>query len=202
MESGTAFWVTYEGHNNISDYGSIQMNEAQVPDNSEQAFGMEDNVIDEIDQSSGGENNFLGNYNDYVLNTGGTVYGAAEIGLSKSGAIANAASRTFGVNAGRVASTLQRVGGTVSTVGAKIGTLGYGISAWTYTSSAFDPNQKLTIGSHVNFGISTVLYGAAFFTAGTVAAPFVGGAALIYGASQLGVQLYSGKTIEQHLFDP
>jgi RHS repeat-associated protein len=48
MESGTAFWVTYEGHNNISDYGSIQMNEAQVPDNSEQTLGMDDsNLIDE-----------------------------------------------------------------------------------------------------------------------------------------------------------
>nr|WP_255607094.1 RHS repeat-associated core domain-containing protein [Pedobacter polysacchareus] len=141
----------------------------------------------------------FGNELGQVMNLGGVVWGAAELGLQaiRQNNGPQAIGRFLGFGTQRTAKALRSTLGHVTKLGKKLGTLGYVLSVGSYLADLGD-KEKVSTATHVNFGISTVLYGAAFFTAGTAAAPFVAGGALIYGAGQVGSWLYNGKTLEEN----
>ncbi|MFZ6009402.1 MAG: RHS repeat-associated core domain-containing protein [Bacteroidota bacterium] len=137
-----------------------------------------------------------------LLNVAGVFWGGSELALQtlrqNNAGSWIAKNVGFGFGTQRHAAALKGTFGVTKNVAAKLGTLGYGLSAVMYINAVMG-NKKVSTASHVNFGVSTILYGAAFFTAGTVAAPFVAGAALIYGVGQLGSWLYNGKTLEDNI---
>jgi hypothetical protein len=60
--------------------------------------------------------------------------------------------------------------------------------------------MPISTAEKAGLGYSTVLVGAAYFAAGTAAAPFVAGAALVYGVGQLGSYMFTGHTLEENYF--
>jgi hypothetical protein len=60
--------------------------------------------------------------------------------------------------------------------------------------------QQISTADGVGFGISTLLIGGAAIAAGTAAAPFVAGAALIYEVGELGSLLITGESLEPNMF--
>lgn len=136
-----------------------------------------------------------------ILNVGGVVYGGTEMGLLalRQNNGAQLIGRTLGFGTQRTAHALSGTVGVVSKVGRGVGGVGY-VLQFSSTGSKFVTGQTISLAEGVNFGISTVFMGAAWFTAGTLAAPFVAGGSLIYGAGQLGSYMITGKTLEENYF--
>lgn len=136
-----------------------------------------------------------------LLNAGGVFWGASELGIQavRRSNGAQKIGRFLGYGTQRTAAALRGTLSITKSIGAKFGTAGYVLSAISYGGQMFDPNQAISTATHVNFGVSTVLYGGAALLAGTAAAPFVAGAALIYGGAQLASWLYNGNTLEENI---
>ncbi|MBS1652113.1 MAG: hypothetical protein JSU07_08905 [Bacteroidetes bacterium] len=145
-------------------------------------------------QSGGG--NFIDGAGQ-VINAGGVIWGAAEMGLKYNGG--RVVGGALGFEASQVANAAQKTLGVVSKVGKVIGVAGYGLSAASI-GYKYATGQKVSTAENVSFGIGTVFVGAGIMAAGTVAAPFVAAGALIYGAFELGSCLYSGNTVEENIF--
>lgn len=143
--------------------------------------------------------NFTGNFNDGVLNTAGVVWGGAEIAgqYVRQNNGAKEIGRFLGAGTQHTARALTGTVQTISKIGAKAGTAGYLFSVGTY-SNALLGNEKVSVATHVNFGVTSTLVAAAYFAAGTAAAPWVAGAALVYGALQMGSYAYNGQSLEQY----
>jgi hypothetical protein len=136
-----------------------------------------------------------------LFNAGEVVYGSAEMGIQaiRQNNGAQTIGRSLGFGTQRTAQALRGTLGVVSKVGKGLGIVGYGFQ-FVSTGSKFVTGQTISTAEGVGFGISTVLVGAVWFTAGTAAAPFVAGAALIYGAGQLGSWIFTGNTLEENYF--
>lgn len=152
--------------------------------------------------------NPLSNFNNGVgaiENAAGAAWGASEIGLSKlrkiqSGngpkVVAKATGYATKVTANALTKTLEKV----SKFSKVVGTVGMIHSTLNYGSALITPG-KIKASTHVNYWLGAGLYTAAYLTVGTLAAPFVGGAALIYTVGQIGSYLYNGKTLEENIMD-
>jgi hypothetical protein len=132
------------------------------------------------------------------MNAGGVVWGAAEMGgnylRQNNGAQVIGRSLGFGTQ-----QTARALTGTVKTLGAwgkNLGTAGMVLSSVNYVAQGLDPSQTISTATHVNFWLSAGLYGAAAVIGG----PIIGGAALIYGAGQLGSYMFTGNTLEENYF--
>ena len=135
------------------------------------------------------------------LNAGGVVYGGAEMLLheARQNNGAQTIGRALGFGAQRTAQALRGTLGVVSKVGKGLGVAGYGLQVGTTVYKAAN-NMPIPTAEKVGLGYSTVLVGAAYFAAGTAAAPFVAGAALVYGVGQLGSYMFTGHTLEENYF--
>ncbi len=137
-----------------------------------------------------------------VMNLGGVVWGGAELGIQavRRNNGPKVIGRHLGFGTQRTAQALRGTLGHVGKLGKKLGIAGYLLSAASYGSSLAG-NEKVSTATHVNFGIGTIFVSAAFITAGTAAAPFVAGGALVYGVGQVGSWLYNGKTLEENFIE-
>ncbi len=136
-----------------------------------------------------------------VLNVGGVVYGGAEMGIQavRQGNGAQNIGRAIGFGTQQTAQALRGTLGVVSKVGKGFGVAGYGLQVGTILYKTGN-SIPISTAEGVGLGVSTVLIGAAYFAAGTAAAPFVATGALIYGATQLGSYIFTGQTVEEHIF--
>ena len=107
--------------------------------------------------------------------------------------------RAIGFGTQQTARALTGTLGIVSKVGQRLGILGYGLQVTSAGYKLYN-GERVGTAEAVGVGVSTVLVGAAWIAAGTVAAPFVAGVALIYGAFELGSYMFTGNTIEEHIF--
>lgn len=156
-----------------------------------------------FDQSSEGIKTWYqaGDEAGQLFNVGAVVYGGAEIGIQlirKSNG-PQIIGRTLGFGTQRTAAALRGTLGIVGKVGKYLGVAGYAIQVATISYKVIN-GERVSTSQVVGFGVSTALVGAAAMAAGTLAAPFVAGAALIYGAIELGSWLYNGKTLEDNIF--
>ena len=146
-------------------------------------------------QSNGGDADAFGQ----MMNTGAVVWGGAEMGgqyLRQNNA-AQAIGRSLGFGTQQTANALRGTLGVVSKVGKSLGVAGYGLQVASTGYKLYD-GQSVGTAEAVGLGTSTLLLGAAYFAVGTVAAPFVAGAALIYGVGQLGSYMITGNTLEEN----
>ncbi|HRH01755.1 MAG TPA: hypothetical protein PLN13_01995 [Bacteroidia bacterium] len=152
--------------------------------------------------SGGGQNGYqLADGFGQLMNAGGVVYGGAEMGLQaiRQGNGAQVIGRSLGFGTQQTAQALRGTLGVVSKVGKGLGVAGYGLQVGV-TGSKLLNGQSVGTAEVVGLGLSTVLIGAAWFAAGTAAAPFVAGGALIYGVGQLGSYIFTGNTLEENYF--
>jgi RHS repeat-associated protein len=137
-----------------------------------------------------------------MMNTAGVAYGATELGLQKvrqTDGAAKAIGKALGVGTQQTAKALKGTLNTVSKAGKVAGAVGFGVQVLS-TGYKYVNGQKVSKAENVSLGVSTVLVGAAYFAVGTAAAPFVAGAALVYGAVSLGSYLFTGNTLEENIF--
>ncbi|MBV5281634.1 MAG: RHS repeat-associated core domain-containing protein [Paludibacter sp.] len=136
-----------------------------------------------------------------LMNAGGVVYGSAEMGLQafRQGNGAQIIGRAIGFGTQQTAKALSGTLGVVSKVGKGLGVAGYALSAASI-GLKYATGQSVSTAENVGFGISSGIVGAGWLLAGTVGAPVVAGAALIYGAGELGSYLFTGNTLEENIF--
>jgi hypothetical protein len=137
-----------------------------------------------------------------LTNAGGVVYGGGELllQLARQNQGAKEIGKAIGFGTQRVAEALKETLQAVSKVGKGLGFVGYGLQGGVAIYKVSN-NIPLSNAEKVSLGTSAVFIGAAWATAGTVAAPFVAGGALIYGAAELGSWLFTGQSIEEHIFN-
>lgn len=199
-----AIWAQYDkGLNNAFGTSFPQLGGNGSNFNGTAYYSGQDQVIVTAYANSGvGQSGFqLAENFGQVINTGGVVYGSAEIALqtiSKNNG-AQTIGRSLGFGTQRIAQALRGTLGIVSKVGKGIGFVGYGLQFGTIFYKVSN-NISISTAEQVGMGISTVLVGAAWIATGTVAAPFVAGGALIYGAGQLGSYILTEKTLEENYF--
>ena len=145
--------------------------------------------------------NMYGYLDDFgqIMNTGGVMYGGAEMGLQAIRKIngAKTIGRTLGFGTQQSAKALKGTLGLVSEVGKKLGIAGYALQG-AIVGYKYATGQRVSTAEKVGFVISTALVGAAWVAAGTAAAPFVAAGALIYGALQLGSYLFFSQQRLRH----
>ena len=187
--------VTVEGHYNNNQW--VTTNEADVMAQLRRngAFW---------DGGSNGplnQDNLLGNF-QLLFDFGAAQYGVGELALQaiRRNNGAQVLGRAMGFGTQQTAKALRGTVGIVSKAGKVLGAVGYGLQAATI-GYKFINGQNISTSEKVGFGVSSALVGAGAIAAGTVAAPFVAGAALVYGIAELGSYLFTGKTIEEHIFD-
>jgi RHS repeat-associated protein len=136
-----------------------------------------------------------------VFNVGGVAWGAAEKGLQsiRQSNGAQVIGRTIGFGTQQTAKALRGTLGAVSKAGKILGAVGYGLQVVSIGSKLIN-GERVSTAEAVGFGVSTVLVGAVSIAAGTVAAPFVAAAALIYGVFELGSYIFTGNTLEENIF--
>jgi hypothetical protein len=137
----------------------------------------------------------------FVFDTGATFYGGAGMAI-QAGRQANggrAIARFLGGGTQNAAKALTRTGTIVGKIGGGIGTAGYVLQAVS-VGYKYSTGQRVSTADNVGFGISTLLVGGAAIAAGTAAAPFVAGAAVIYGVGELGSFLFTGQSLEANIF--
>ncbi|RTL48890.1 MAG: hypothetical protein EKK39_11805, partial [Sphingobacteriales bacterium] len=172
----------------FSDMGASTTGETNSTDNNKQGKAKE----------GGGQNGYqLADGFGQLMNAGGVLWGAAERGGQYLQQINRAQSigRSLGFGTQQTARALS---GTVKTLGAwgkNLGTAGMVLSSVNYVAQGLDPSQSISTATHVNFWLSAGLYGAAAVIGG----PIIGGAALIYGAGQLGSYMFTGNTLEENI---
>ena len=151
--------------------------------------------------STGGSGYQLADKFGQLMNAGGVVYGSAEMGLQalRLGNGAQIIGRAIGFGTQQTANALSGTLGVVSKVGKGLGVAGYALSAASI-GLKYATGQSVSTAENVGFGISTGLVGAGWLLAGTVGAPVVAGATLIYGAGELGSYLFTGNTLEENIF--
>jgi hypothetical protein len=150
----------------------------------------------------GGQNTYqLADGFGQLMNAGGVVYGGAEMVLKvmRNGNATQVIGNATGFGTQQAAQALKGTLGVVSKAGKILGVAGYGLQ-FISTGSKFVTGQDISKAEGVGFGISTVFVGAGVILSGTVAAPFVGAGALIYGAGQLGSYITTGKTLEENYY--
>ena len=210
MHSGTShgqsgFWFTYsytqgplastawrEGNNNTEGYSST--NEQNLV--FQQTFVSDFNS--NMQYAGAGFSDDFGQ----AFNAGSVFYGAAELGLQsiRQNNGPQIIGRFIGIGTKQTAQALKGTLGTISKVGKGLGLLGYGIQVVS-TGSKFVNGEEISTAEGVGFGISTILVGGASLAAGTFAAPFVAGGALVYGIAELGSYIISGNTLEENIFE-
>jgi len=159
-------------------------------------------------ESDAGGNDFsMNNFVDGVgqlTNATGVMWGSAELAvqyLRQTHIFAQGQGKYFGIGTQQAAKRISNFTGVLGKAGKVVGVAGYGLSALTLTYKVVN-GQNISTAEKVGFGMSTALIGAAYFAVGTAAAPFVAGFAVAYGVGELGSYLFTGKTLEDHIFKP
>lgn len=137
-----------------------------------------------------------------LFNVGGVVYGGAEKGIQalRETNGATKIGRELGFGTQQTAKALKGTLGAISKFGKGLGVVGYGLQV-TATGAKLYNGEKVGTAEAVGLGLSTALIGVAYIAAGTAAAPLVATGALIYGALELGSYMFTGKTVEDHIFE-
>ncbi len=133
---------------------------------------------------------------------GEVAWGGAEVGLQAIRHFADGQgpkllAREIGFGTQETAAALRGTLGIVSTAGKYLGAAGQILNTAVYVSKLLDPNARLSTGDHLGFWTGTVVYGAVAIIGG----PVTGGIALGYGLGELGSWAFTGKSIEQNIFD-
>ncbi|MGE0569471.1 MAG: RHS repeat-associated core domain-containing protein, partial [Bacteroidia bacterium] len=146
-------------------------------------------------------NNFVDDFGQ-LLNVGSVFWGGAELGVQalRQTNAAKIMGDAMGYGTQKMAQTLRGTLKSISNIGIKLGVAGYvlQVGSLVYKSANGTP---ITTADKVAFGISTGLVTAAYLTAGTLAAPFVAGAGVIYGLAELISWGLTDQTLEENLFN-
>jgi RHS repeat-associated protein len=138
-------------------------------------------------------------HSSQMMNAGAVVYGGSEMATGGLLKYSSQIGETFGVSSIEASTAITRFGKTVGVWGKNLGTAGVLLTGYNI-------GAKLSRGEHVstaeatNFGVSTVLMVGTYVAAGTIAAPVVAAASLIYGIGELGSYLFKGNTLEENIF--
>jgi RHS repeat-associated protein len=96
---------------------------------------------------------------------------------------------------GTIYQAWKKSSNSASTWGTRVGYFGAALSTYDYINN-FD---KATVGKHTNYWLSTTLFALSIFPA---IAPIFAPIGFIYGASQFGTFIGTGKSIEENWIDP
>jgi len=137
-----------------------------------------------------------------IIGNGSTIaFGGSGIGIQALRQLDNGngpklIGRALGFGTQRTATALSETLEIVNKLGKYTGYAGQALNTYMYLNKALDPNARLTTGDHVGFWTGTAVWGASLVFASN---PIVLGAAVVYGAAELGS--WNGKSIEQNIFD-
>lgn len=123
-----------------------------------------------------------------LWNVGGTMWGAWQIWAESLKA---------------AGPELENFADTLGKWGKWAGWIGFGFSSFTFWGKVFDKSSPPpTVGETMNYldGIA-ILAAALIVGSGCTLAPIVGGIALIYGVFQIFSSIFTGKSLEENIFD-
>ena len=147
----------------------------------------------------------VGDLNDYTVGGGSTLWGFRDAYINRLDLrqVGSRLSNAIGIkDAQGMYESLRKTKVVFKNASTKLGIAGFTLASYSYLSDGFENGfSNMKVSTHVNFGVGAVLFGGTLIFVGTAAAPFIATGALIYGTTQLGSQMVTGKTLEQHIFD-
>jgi RHS repeat-associated protein len=134
-----------------------------------------------------------------IINVGGVIWGGTQkaVQLFQQNNGAQILGKSLGFGTQQTATSLRGTVNTLGNFGKNIGTVGMVFSSINYISQGLDNSQTISTATHANFWISAGIFSATVLIGG----PVTGGAALLYGAGQLGSYIITGNTLEENLLE-
>ena len=127
------------------------------------------------------------------------MYGGGQLLSGGLGKYSGQIGQIFGNTSEETSAALYGFGKTVGVWGKNLGEAGVILTAFNIGTKIYN-GEHVSTAESTNFGISTALLIGGSIAAGTVAAPFVAAASLIYGVGELGSYLFTGNTLEENIF--